>query len=259
MSLKSFLLGAGLLLCCSGTAVAQSWTLDNPGRQAYVISNDGRTSLAVECVQGDFWLRHNIDPSQTRWGRLTQVMLTIDDQSYSMMIDGGSDYFLMSSPELDIGINHAVIDALKHGSSVEISNPASETVPLSSRSYGLRGSNAALTNLQASCLPPPPPEKFSGFLDPDALRQTVVGKRIRHNSLQYPSSVEFEFRPDGTYWTNGGSATGNSIGQYELEEGGCIRWNSAFGTTGCFKMRFDGDKLMVHPAEGSAMAIVEFL
>ncbi|HEX9013077.1 MAG TPA: hypothetical protein VF813_06155 [Anaerolineaceae bacterium] len=79
---------------------------------------------------------------------------------------------------------------------------------------------------------------FTGFLTACASKQGIVDTWVS----SAPSSMRFEFRPDGTVWLTAGAVT-RQVWRYELPGGDALRLYDGMGRKREYRFAVQGDTL----------------
>lgn len=143
-----------ILIACASSAVsqAQTWKSGNDGGQPYIEAPSRRAGahLRLECTQGKtIWMRYY---PVRGWDGGAKAAVRIGDYTSSMEIDGGDGALLSNLPGGNIGVEPALIEAMKRAQTLVVEGAAAQRVPVDQRTFSLAGVAGPLNGLQSRCM-----------------------------------------------------------------------------------------------------------
>lgn len=129
-STAAILIGLGL---GASPAMAETWQTLNQAR---------KSALVVECTQSGSVTLTIQNPARSGWQANVPVSARVGGQSFTLEIEGGSDYVVLSDTNA-LGISPALMAALQGGGSFVLDGPAVRGASAAGRTYPLTGAKLA--------------------------------------------------------------------------------------------------------------------
>ncbi|VDC26416.1 hypothetical protein [Pseudogemmobacter humi] len=135
----------------TGYKPTKRWQFSQAGKVFYAIveSASGQSQVSLSCVQGRAGISLTLH-SPEGWTANVPVSLSVDEQVFSMQIDGSEqDAYLSDNSSLFV--SDLIVNAMTSGQSFALNGPAAERMPEGARYFSLNGSRMAIQQMRSQC------------------------------------------------------------------------------------------------------------
>ncbi len=150
--LVAFILSAAML--APVPSFAGSWMTREManGFEAYTPNQQGQSALVLSCTKGKPVTLRIFSPLASGWKANLPASITVDTASFPMRVEGGEDSVLLNSGQDEsIGIDGALLTALKTGKTMMLDGPATAAMSEAGKTFALAGSQAAIDMMELHC------------------------------------------------------------------------------------------------------------